>query len=207
MQALMNASPRVRILEPFTTVNDAKSVVEGYTRFLAQPWPAQLVHLAGHHKDFGHRIGEHPRLSPRFELYLRDGAKIDDILMRQYEFSTGDAAVAFLNVCSACANPGWGSGGLAEHLILNHNAVAVVASMCKIGDAGAAQFSAAFFEAVLPRPGCTGVSLGAAVMQARRAVRDAGLMVGLCYKLLGAHDVCLGDRVGGNVDGQERYAA
>ena len=129
--------------------------------------PIQLWHFACHGDIDPTRPGKSP-------LHLENGSRLtpDDLVGPAQTHLKRDRPLVFLNACRVGSGglSLTGLGGWANVLVGECGVGAVIAPLWSVNDALACEFARVLYNQLRTQPGCT---IGQAVRQARRHVRDA----------------------------------
>jgi hypothetical protein len=129
--------------------------------------PIQLWHFACHGNV-------HPASPGKSPLYLENGTRLDpdDLVGPAQTHLKNDRPLVFLNACRVGSGglSITGLGGWANVLVGSCGVGAVIAPLWSVNDELAREFASVFYDQLRSQPGCT---IGRALRQARRRVRDA----------------------------------
>ena len=145
----------------------APADLQAIEELLRDSKPIQLWHFACH-GDFA------PAAPGKSPLHLEHGSRLtpDDLVGPAQTHLKRDRPLVFLNACRVGSGglSLTGLGGWASVLVGDCGVGAVIAPLWSVNDALACEFARVFYEQLRTQPGCT---IGQAVRQARRHVRDA----------------------------------
>jgi hypothetical protein len=129
--------------------------------------PIQLWHFACHGNV-------HPASPGKSPLFLESGRRLDpdDLVGPAQTRFKSDRPLVFLNACRVGSGglSITGLGGWANVLVGSCGVGAVIAPLWSVHDQLAREFASVFYDQLRSQPGCT---VGQAVRQARRHIRDA----------------------------------